>query len=78
MTFWIIVFIIVGIIACIIDDGNFLSKLSLAMVASLIAFWMLRWITGMEFMATLAKISGTVIVFSVLTNIILVIFSNNK
>ena len=76
MTFWIIVFVIVGVIACIVDGGNFLSKLALATVVSSITFLLLRLITGLSIMMTLAKISATIIVLSIFLNIILAIFKN--
>ena len=78
MAFWIIVFIIIGIVAYIVDDGNFFSKLALAMTVSWVALWILKWITGMEIMATLAKISGSVLVISILINILLGIFVGRK
>ena len=74
MTFWIIVFIIVGIIAFIIDDGNFFSKLALAAVPLSLAFLLLRWITGMSIMMTLAKVSAATIVISISLNILIAIF----
>ena len=74
MIFWIIVFIIVGIIACIIDDGNFFFKLALASIALSLAFLLLRLITGMSIMMTLAKISAATIVISISLNILIAIF----
>ena len=74
MTFWIIIFIIVGIIACIIDGDSFCAKLALAMIVSSIAFLLLRLTTGLSIMMTLARISATLIVVSIFLGILIAIF----
>ena len=74
MTFWIIIFVIVGIIACIIDGDNFFAKMTLAMIVSSIAFLLLRLTTGLSIMMTLARISATLIVVSIFLGILIAIF----
>ena len=74
MTFWIIVFVIVGIIACIVDGDNFFAKLALAMIVSSIAFLLLRLTTGLPIMTTLSRISATILVSSVFLSILISIF----
>ncbi len=78
MGFWIIVFIIVGIIACIIDDGNFLSRLALASAAASVLFLLLKWITGLDIMMTFCKISASIIVVAIFINILIGIFGKNN
>ena len=62
--------ILVGSICYIVDKGSFFSKLALAALVAAVAFVLLRWITGWEFMTTLAKISATTTILSTLINII--------
>lgn len=67
--------IIVGVISCIIEDGSIWSKLALASIVASIAFLLLRWITGLEIMITLAKICAAAIVLLILFAILRKIFS---
>ena len=62
--------IIVGSICYIADEGSFFSKLALAALVAAVAFVLLRWITGWEFMTTLAKVSAAMTVLSTLVNIV--------
>ena len=56
--------IVVGVISIIIDEGDFLSKLTLAALVAALGFVLLRWITGWLFMATIAKICGGIAVLA--------------
>lgn len=62
--------IIVGSICYIVDEGSFFSKLTLAALVAAIAFVLLRWITGWEWMTTLARVSTAITILSTLVNII--------
>lgn len=62
--------IIVGTICHIVDEGSFFSKLALSALVAAIAFLLLRWITGWEFVTTLAKLGATTTILSALITII--------
>lgn len=70
----IVIAIIVGTISCILEDGGVVSKLVLTSIVGAIAFLLLRWITGLEIMITLAKICGAAIVLLFLFAILRRIF----
>ena len=66
----VILAIVIGAICYIADEGSFFSRLALAALVAAIAFVLLQWITGWEFMTTLAKLSATATILSTLVNII--------
>lgn len=72
----IIAAIIIGLIWNALDEGSVTVKLILAAVIVIIACLLLKWITGWDFLITLAKIGGVAIVLITLFNIIGKLFSD--
>ena len=68
------VIVIVAIIYVVVDsireEGNFLSKLALAALVASIAFLILKWILGWDFILTMAKASAATTILATLFNII--------
>lgn len=62
--------IVVGIVSFIVDEGSFLTKFTLAALVAALGFVLMRWITGLAFMATIAKICGGAAVLATLVGII--------
>lgn len=69
MTFAIIV-VVLFVICAIIEDGNGLTKGAVLCLLCALAFLLLAWITGWDFMVVLAKIAGAGVVLLTLINII--------
>lgn len=76
MGFWIVLFVIIGIICYIIDEGSILSKIVLAALVSAPSFLLLKLITGWTIFTTLAKVVGALAVLAFLVSILIAVFGD--
>ena len=69
--FWIIVFIVVGVIAACLDSA--LGKVVLCAAVAAIGLLLLAWITDLGFLIALAKVCAVVIVVAIVGAILFAI-----